>query len=115
MNETLVRRLRRLEAEHKKEWGGATEESCLIAEAADAIEKLSAQLERKEKREPYQRTCMLDKKPDKKKKRKYYRKCGVCGERHEQSEMHRDEGSQNGWLCQDCHQKKHTAYYIGEF
>ena len=47
MNENLVRRLRRLEAEQKKEWGGATEESCLIAEAADAIEKLSAQLERK--------------------------------------------------------------------
>lgn len=47
MNENLVRRLRRLEAAHKKEWGGATDESCLIAEAADAIEKLSAQLERK--------------------------------------------------------------------
>ncbi len=43
MNENLVRRLRRLEAEHKKEWGGATEESCLIAEAADVIETLSAQ------------------------------------------------------------------------
>ena len=47
MNENLVRRLRRLESEHKKEWGGATEESCLIAEAADVIEQLSAQLERK--------------------------------------------------------------------
>lgn len=43
MNENLVRRLRRLESEHKKEWGGATEESCLIAEAADVIETLSAQ------------------------------------------------------------------------
>lgn len=49
MNENLVRRLRRLESEHKKEWGGATEESCLIAEAADAIEALSAQIERKNK------------------------------------------------------------------
>lgn len=42
MHEGLVRRLRRLESEHKKEWGGATEESCLIAEAADVIEVLSA-------------------------------------------------------------------------
>ena len=25
------------------------------------------------------------------KKRKYYRKCGICGERYEQSEMVRDE------------------------
>lgn len=49
MNENLVRRLRRLESEHKKEWGGATEESCLIAEAADVIEALSAQLEQKTK------------------------------------------------------------------
>ena len=31
-----------------------------------------------------------------KKKRKYYRKCGVCGERHEQSEMLRTINSPNG-------------------
>lgn len=49
MNKNLVRRLRTLEKEHKKEWGGATEESCLIAEAADAIEAMSAQLEQKTK------------------------------------------------------------------
>lgn len=37
-----------------------------------------------------------------KKKRKYYRKCGVCGERYEQSEMLRTNDSPNGWLCWDC-------------
>lgn len=52
MYEGLVRRLRALEKEHKKEWGGATEESCLIAEAADAIEAMSAQLEPKTKSTP---------------------------------------------------------------
>ena len=37
-----------------------------------------------------------------KKKRKYYRKCGICGSRHEQSEMVRTDNSPNGWLCHDC-------------
>lgn len=36
------------------------------------------------------------------KKRKYFRKCGVCGARHEQSEMIRDNCSPNGWICHDC-------------
>lgn len=44
---------------------------------------------------------------EKKPKRKYYRKCGICGERFEQSEMVRDEGSETGWLCVDCHIKEH--------
>ena len=35
-------------------------------------------------------------------KRKYYRKCGDCGERHEQSEMIRTNLSDNGWLCKEC-------------
>lgn len=34
--------------------------------------------------------------------RKYFRKCGVCGIRYEQSEMVRDGGSPNGWICHDC-------------
>jgi predicted RNA-binding protein YlxR (DUF448 family) len=46
----------------------------------------------------------------KKKKRKYYRKCGVCGERHEQSEMLRTINSPNGWLCFDCHFAEHPEY-----
>lgn len=46
------------------------------------------------------------------KKRKYFRKCGVCGERHEQSEMCRDTSSPNGWLCQTCHMELHTEYYL---
>lgn len=39
---------------------------------------------------------------DNKKKRKYYRKCGICGDRYEQSEMLRTNDSPNGWLCWDC-------------
>ena len=35
--------------------------------------------------------------------RKYYRKCGACGTRYEQSEMVRTERSTNGWLCLDCY------------
>ena len=37
-----------------------------------------------------------------KQKRKYYRKCGICGCRHEQSEMVRNDSSPNGWFCFDC-------------
>ena len=37
------------------------------------------------------------------KKRKYFRKCGVCGERLEQSEMIRTDESPNGWVCHDCY------------
>lgn len=48
-----------------------------------------------------------------KKTRKYFRKCGVCGERHEQSEMLRTDFSPNGWLCIDCGLEK-TEYFEGE-
>lgn len=44
------------------------------------------------------------------KKRKYYRKCGICGERFEQSEMVRDEGSPTSWICVDCHMVIHPEY-----
>lgn len=44
------------------------------------------------------------------KKRKYYRRCGICGERHEQSEMVRDEGSSTGWICGDCCMGVHPEY-----
>ena len=39
-------------------------------------------------------------------KRKYYKKCGCCGIRQEQSDMVRvkDEYSANGWLCQSCYE-----------
>ena len=51
-----------------------------------------------------------------KKKRKYYRKCGVCGDRYEQSEMLRTDNSPNGWLCLDCHNTKHPEYEdFGEY
>ncbi len=40
-----------------------------------------------------------------KKKRKYFRKCGECGERHEQSEMIRTDQSDNGWLCAECYEE----------
>ena len=36
------------------------------------------------------------------KKRKYFRKCGFCGSRHEQSDMVRTDHSPNGWICREC-------------
>lgn len=48
-------------------------------------------------------------------RRKYYRKCGVCGERHEQSEMIRDNNSPNGWICEDCYHEEYPDYEIEEF
>ncbi len=50
-----------------------------------------------------------------KKKRKYYRKCGVCDERDEQSEMITDNNSLNSWICEDCYDEKHLDYEIEEF
>ena len=47
-------------------------------------------------------------------KRKYFRKCGVCGERYEQSEMIRDPNSPNGWVCWHCHVDKHMEFYIDD-
>lgn len=49
-----------------------------------------------------------------KKKRKYFRKCGICGERHEQSEMIRDNGSPNGWICEYCYHKAYEYEEISE-
>ena len=45
-----------------------------------------------------------------KKKRKYFRKCGVCGERLDQSEMIRTDQSSNGWICADCYYEKYPEY-----
>lgn len=45
-----------------------------------------------------------------KKKRKYFRKCGLCGERNEQSDMVRDDCSPNGWICYDCILRMHPEY-----
>ena len=50
-----------------------------------------------------------------KKKRKYFRKCGICGERHEQSEMIRTDESPNGWMCLDCHNIEFPQYDMDEF
>ena len=44
----------------------------------------------------------VDSKPSK--KRKYYRKCGLCGKRYEQSDMVRTNRVDNGWLCHDCYE-----------
>lgn len=46
--------------------------------------------------------AMFKERTKQKKKRKYYRKCGICGDRYEQSEMLRTNNSPNGWLCWDC-------------
>ncbi len=50
-----------------------------------------------------------------KKKRKYIRKCGLCGERFEQSEMIRDDDSPNGWFCADCYRDRHLENEIEEW
>ena len=47
-----------------------------------------------------------------KKKRKYYRKCGLCGDRYEQSEMIRTDCSPNGWKCKECELHEHPEYEI---
>ena len=47
-----------------------------------------------------------------KKKRKYYRKCGLCNIRLEQSDMIRDLCSPNGWICRECKWKQHPEYEI---
>lgn len=44
-------------------------------------------------------------------KRKYFRKCGVCGGRHEQSEMVRTDLSPNGWICYDCLEENEDPDY----
>lgn len=49
------------------------------------------------------------------KARKYIRKCGVCGKRHEQSDMIRTNDSPNGWICADCHSEIHPEYGIEEW
>ena len=47
---------------------------------------------------------------EEKNRRNYYRKCGICGERHEQHEMERDYSSPNGWICYDCIITLHPEY-----
>lgn len=49
------------------------------------------------------------------KKRKYYRKCGICGGRHEQSEMIITDNSPNGWICRECYYNEHPEYDIDEW
>ena len=44
------------------------------------------------------------------KARKYYRKCGYCGERFEQSDMVRTNIVKNGWLCKECYQTELPRY-----
>lgn len=50
-----------------------------------------------------------------KKKRKYYRKCGICGERHEQSNMVRTYTVDCGWICNDCYYTEHIEFGIEEW
>lgn len=49
------------------------------------------------------------------KKRKYIRKCGCCGDRHEQSEMIRTDESPNGWVCQECYSNIYPEREIEEW
>jgi predicted RNA-binding protein YlxR (DUF448 family) len=50
-----------------------------------------------------------------KKKRKYFRKCGICGQRHEQSDMVRTNESPNGWICIKCWSDLYPKYEIEEW
>lgn len=49
------------------------------------------------------------------KKRKYFRECGVCGQRHEQSEMIRTDESPNGWVCRDCYSRIYPEFEIEDW
>ena len=44
------------------------------------------------------------------KKIKYYKVCGICGERYPQSSMVKDNGSETGWVCRDCLIDIHPEY-----
>lgn len=48
------------------------------------------------------------------KKRKHYRKCGVCGARYAQDEMIRTDYSPNGWACRGCVAFEYPEYDIEE-
>ena len=52
---------------------------------------------------------------EKKRKREYFRKCGVCGRRFNQKDMIRDDCSDNGWICTDCHNDEYHDEEIGDF
>ena len=49
------------------------------------------------------------------KRRKYYRKCGICGEIHEQLGMIRTYESPTGWICLECLDTNHPEYSIEEW
>ena len=53
---------------------------------------------------------MTDNIASNKKKRKYFRKCGICGKRFEQSDGVRYYGSDTGWICDDCAIAQHPEY-----
>lgn len=48
-------------------------------------------------------------------KRKYFRKCGICGSVHEQHDMVRRYDSPNGWMCADCAASEHPEYDCEEW
>lgn len=47
-----------------------------------------------------------------KKKRQYFRKCGFCNNRQEQSTMLRTNKSPNGWSCKHCYRLIHKSSYV---
>ena len=51
----------------------------------------------------------------KNRKRKYMRKCGICGERYEQSDMIRTDECENGWMCEDCYRSIHFEHFEEEW
>lgn len=47
-------------------------------------------------------------------KKKYFKTCGVCGEKYPSSEMFKDKGSNTGWVCFDCYGCEHPQYFMDE-
>lgn len=45
-------------------------------------------------------------------KRKYFRKCGECDSRDEQSNMIRTNKSCNGWMCKECYEEITLDAYL---
>lgn len=36
--------------------------------------------------------------------------CGICGKRFDQADGVRDDGSDTGWICDECHDELHPEY-----
>lgn len=44
---------------------------------------------------------------------KFFRVCGLCGEKYQQSAMIRNKKSSTGWVCRDCFEDENSDYFNG--